>query len=840
MTEEKKDTTTPRKKATRKRKATTKRTTTVTEPADDADSAAETAKTHAKQLSLADVRRVAPASAAKPAEKKRPAPRTRRKSKAPATEAQPTAPHHTVPTVEAFAVQEAAAEPAAPVVAEAPWAVPGGGAGSTDGDSSRAPLDLPAPSIDVPRPERRAPVEDSPEPAAPRPDTPQRYEPADRETNGSTRVGEAPPRGKRRRRRRRGGEGRSAAPRDHATGAAPSTRSAAAAPAPGTPRARTPIGDDRGRASEPHRDRPPVRPIDRTPETHRPPRPIAPMPQVKPAVTNDRTLSKEEDRNDRPPTAPRPVSKFVLRPTVPPGQSLRELLINISAGDECRIAVMQDGRLEELFIERAASQSHVGNIYKGRVTNIEPSIQAAFVDFGLQQNGFLHISDVQPQYFPDHKGASEEVGRKIPRMHRPPIQNCFRRGQEVIVQVTKEGVGTKGPTLTTYLSIPGRYLVMMPGMSRHGVSRKIEDDVERRTMRDLLKELNLPSGMGFILRTAGMGRTKREVQRDLNYLTRLWKIVADRIKSQPAPAELYQESDLVTRTIRDVYTTDFHRIVVDSAETAQKIRDFLEIALPRTKVAIDLYAEREPLFHRFRLEEEIERINMRHVPLPSGGSLVIDSTEALVAIDVNSGRSRVSDDAEEMAYRINMEAAEEIARQLRLRDLGGLIICDFIDMRADRHKRGVERCLKDALKKHKERARILRMSAFGLIEMTRQRQGPSMKRNLFFDCPHCKGSGLVKMPDSVILDVMRIIQLAVNHNLVQRMTVTVSSQVAYQILNHRRAALAAIEAETDKQIVVRGDPAFTSDQVEYSCEDSRGQPVNVLPTPPPVRPGRGR
>ena len=511
------------------------------------------------------------------------------------------------------------------------------------------------------------------------------------------------------------------------------------------------------------------------------------------------------------------------------------MLIDVFAGDECRVAVVADGRLEELFIERASAQSHVGNIYKARVTNVEPSIQAVFIDFGQRKNGFLHISDVQPQYFPEHKGEPEEVGRKVPRHQRPPIQRCFRRGQEVIVQVIKEGVGTKGPTLTTYLSIPGRYLVMMPGMSRHGVSRKIEDETQRRKMRDVMSDLDLPSKMGFILRTAGLDRNKRELQRDLNYLMRLWKTVAERVRKLPAPTELYQESDLVIRAIRDLYSAEFDTLIVDDAETARKAQEFLQIAMPRTKVEVELYSDREPLFHRYGIEEEIERINMRHVPLPSGGSLVIDSTEALVAVDVNSGRFRATTDAEEMALKINLEAAPEIARQLRLRDLGGLIICDFIDMRLDRNKREVERSLRDELKKHKERARILRMSAFGIIEMTRQRQGPSLKRNMYLDCPHCKGVGMVKMPESVILEIIRTVQLSTPRENVQKVTVTTSIEVAFQILNTKRTVLNQTEAETGTTVVIRGDAAFTSDQVEYACEDSYGRPVVVASATPPTK-----
>ncbi len=505
----------------------------------------------------------------------------------------------------------------------------------------------------------------------------------------------------------------------------------------------------------------------------------------------------------------------------------RDMVINTTDGDECRIAVLHAGRLEELFIERAASASHVGSIYKGIVTNVEPSIQAAFIDFGLRKNGFLHISDVQPQYFPNHKGEHEKVGQKIPRHQRPPIQNCFRRGQEVIVQIIKEGVGTKGPTLTTYLSIPGRYLVMMPGMDRHGVSRKIEDDEARRDMRNMLNELTLPPDMGFIARTAGLGQNKRDLQRDLNYLQRLWKTVVDRVKGMQAPAELYRESDLVPRTIRDVYSTDFRRIMIDTPDTATKVREFLQIAMPRTKVRLELYEGHEPLFHCLGIEDEIERINQRHVPLPSGGSLVIDSTEALVAIDVNSGRSRAIKDAEESAYRLNVEAAEEIARQLRLRDLGGLIVCDFVDMRLDRNKRGVERALRNALKEHKERARILRMSAFGLIEITRQRNGPSMKRNIYTDCPQCRGGGVVKTPNSVVLDVMRSIQLVAHKPAVKTIHVSVSNAVAFLLLNDKRSALHQLEEESRKPIHIRGEVSFTSDQVEYMFLDEHANPARV-------------
>ncbi len=283
----------------------------------------------------------------------------------------------------------------------------------------------------------------------------------------------------------------------------------------------------------------------------------------------------------------------------------KEMLINTVEGQECRIAVIHGRSLEELYIERVSNASHVGNIYKGRVTNVEPSIQAAFIDFGLGKNGFLHISDIHPQYFPKGRSDSEAVGRKRSRRDRPPIQECLRRGQEVVVQMTKEGIGTKGPTMTTYLSIPGRLLVMMPGMTRLGVSRKIEDEDSRLKARELLSGLKLPDDRGFIVRTAGLERGKREFQRDLNYLDSLWKAIEKRIRNSKAPAEIYQESDLVIRTIRDVYNTDIDRIVCDNVNVAHKIQDFLEIVMPRGRHSIDIYVGKEGLFHDYGIEDDI-------------------------------------------------------------------------------------------------------------------------------------------------------------------------------------------------------------------------------------------
>ncbi|MCK6465333.1 MAG: Rne/Rng family ribonuclease [Phycisphaerae bacterium] len=554
--------------------------------------------------------------------------------------------------------------------------------------------------------------------------------------------------------------------------------------------------------------------------------------------TTEATDDEEsEDFDDFEPGASTDVDEDIPIASEPAGAGERELLINIAESEECRIAVLHRGRLEEIFIERQSAQSHVGNVYKAKVTNVEPSIQAAFVDFGLPKNGFLHISDVHKKYFPGSDKSNEDVGRKIAKRDRPLIQRCLRRGQEIMVQVIKEGVGTKGPTVTTYLSIPGRFLVMMPGMGKLGVSRKIEDEDLRRQMRHVLGELTLPEGVGFILRTAGMGQTKRELQRDLNYLTRLWKKLCEREEKLPAPAELYREQDLVIRTMRDVYSSDFKRVVVDDAETARRIRDFLRIAMPRAQQRIELYADKEPMFHRFGIERELALLNSRRVPLPSGGSIVIDTGEAMTTIDVNSGKFRRPDNAEETALAINLEAAEEITRQLRLRDIGGIIVCDFIDMVQLSNRRKVVNAMREGLRKHKERARVLNMSPFGLVEITRQRQRHSYARSLYSHCPVCDSTGWVKTPESVALDVIRILRYLVAQPQVHRIRCHVAAGVALAVLNRKRAELSRLEGDTGKSIEIFAEDGLFGEQMRVECEDVRGVALNLpsLPDAPSVR-----
>ena len=536
----------------------------------------------------------------------------------------------------------------------------------------------------------------------------------------------------------------------------------------------------------------------------------------------------------------------------------KEMLINVAQPEECRIAIVEDGVLEELYIERASQDNYVGNIYKGKVVNLEPSIQAAFVDFGVGRNGFLHISDVEPQYFRqggydpanldsddegddgdrrgrrDRNGGRDRGGRgrrsrmsSRPRF-KPPIQEIFKRGDEVLVQVIKEGIGTKGPTLSTYISIPGRYLVLMPALGRVGVSRKIDDEDDRRRLRDAMLDLNPPKGLGFIVRTAGQGRSRRDLSRDLAYLLRLWKVIVRRVKKKEAPIDIYEESDMIIRTIRDIFTSDVDAIYIDEKSAYERAREFLRLVMPKHVGRLKLYDGREPLFHKYKLEQEIANIHRREVALKSGGSIVIDSTEALVAIDVNSGSFRTDDSAEETAYQLNLAAAREIARQLRLRDLGGVIVNDFIDLRKERHRRNVERALRDAMSRDRARTRILRTSPFGLIEMTRQRIRPSLKRSVFADCPCCSGRGAVKTDESMSIEVIRMLMLACQNPNVERVHVRVNDKVAAYLNNKKRRELSGLEEEGSMDVQIFGTENVFPEFLELECKDREGGSV-VIP-----------
>lgn len=428
---------------------------------------------------------------------------------------------------------------------------------------------------------------------------------------------------------------------------------------------------------------------------------------------------------------------------------------------------------------------------------------------------------------PGRRGPSQRWADPRRPKDRPPIQEVFRRGQEVVVQVIKEGIGNKGPTLSTYISIPGRCLVAMPGLSRVGVSRKIVDADQRRRLRDIVQQFDRPEGVGFIVRTAGMDRSEDELERDLAYLSRLWEVVLRRLRHQPGPAVVYQETDVIIRTIRDIFNEEIETIYIDERGAYERAREFMRMVMPDYVERIKLYDDPFPMFNKFHIEEEIIRIQQRTVPLERGGSIVIEQSEALVAIDVNSGSFRADDNAEETAYQMNIAAAKEIARQLRLRDLGGVIVNDFIDMREERHRRAVENCLRDAVRRDRARTKILRMSAFGLIEMTRQRIRPSLKRSFYQECHVCAGTGHIKTVESMSIDCMRLLIYLGQSGRCRGIHLTVDSAISDYLQNHKRKALAEIEDRWRVTLNITGRPMTSPEEIEVHCFDAHGQELDI-------------
>jgi ribonuclease E len=425
---------------------------------------------------------------------------------------------------------------------------------------------------------------------------------------------------------------------------------------------------------------------------------------------------------------------------------------------------------------------------------------------------------------------------------RPPIQDIFKRGQEVIVQVIKEAIGTKAPNLSTFISIAGRYLVLMPSLNRVGVSRKIEDIDARKRLREIMNRLNPPKGVGFIVRTAAIDRNEVELQNDLAYLLRLWQVVAKRIKRVASPVEIYRESDMITRTIRDNFTSDINTIYVDEPNAFAQASEFLQIVMPRFADRIRFFSDTEPLFNKYGVEDEISKINNKRIDLPLGGSIIIEQTEALVAIDVNSGNFRADNNAEETAFQVNLIAAKEIARQLRLRDLGGVIVNDFIDMRSESHRRKVEDALRYGLRRDRARTKILRISQFGIIEMTRQRIQPSLKKRIFNECSHCKGTGYVKNNETISIEVMRHLQLAAHRApLIVSMTITMHTEAAFYLLNKKRKDIAALELKAGIEVQIDGKLGVSPEHLEYRCLDTHGNEVRLFAAPaaPAPRPMRG-
>jgi ribonuclease G len=451
--------------------------------------------------------------------------------------------------------------------------------------------------------------------------------------------------------------------------------------------------------------------------------------------------------------------KKVQRLIRPEKKIHKEVIINAEML-ETRVAVTEDGKLEEFNIERTTEERLVGSIFKGKVRNLEDGLKAAFVDIGFEKNAFLHYWDIVPNQFDSGVEIVEREGRRPsrPKITQRDIPRLYSPGADIVVQVTKGPISTKGPRVTTNLVLPGRFLVLLPNSDQSGISRKIENPEERKRLKRILRELAIPDGMGVIMRTAGEGQQKRYFVRDLALLLEEWNGISDRIKKQPMATCVFQEPDLIERTVRDFLTEDVERIVVDTQKAHDRMREMIMKISKRSAGKIKLYTDAQPVFDRFNVSKQLENTFSRQVNLKSGGCIVIDETEALVAIDVNTGRHKGGKDQEALILKVNLEAAEEITRQLRLRNMGGLIVLDFIDMKSGRDRQHVYQRVKEGLRRDKAKTHILPISQLGLMEMTRQRHSESVHAAVYDDCPYCKGRGKVKSSVTMSVEIQRKLQ----------------------------------------------------------------------------------
>ena len=483
-----------------------------------------------------------------------------------------------------------------------------------------------------------------------------------------------------------------------------------------------------------------------------------------------------------------------------------KILINAVDAEECRIAKVKNNKLEEFHLETASREITQGNIYKAIITRVEPSLQAVFVDYGADRHGFLQKGEIHSDYFLDNEQGDRS------------LTSVVKKGQELIVQVTKDPIMKKGAMLTTFISLPGRHMVLMPGSTNRGVSRKISDEEERKRLKEILDKLKLPDGFGVIVRTAGKSATKTLLQSDLRYLMRLWKEINKKGITETAPTPLYKERNLAVRSIRDYFTTDVNEILIDDLAVYREVKAFVAIIAPKQGKVVKHHKSAKPIFTRYQLEQQISSIYESRVSLKSGGSIVIDQTEALVAIDVNSGRATQKSSIEQTALQSNLEAAEEIARQLRLRDLGGLIVIDFIDMRDTKHKAKVESTMKAHLKGDKARTKVGRISKFGLMEMSRQRIRPSIEFGRSVPCRHCRGKGLVPSTEALGIAFLRKLSLETLKGEIESASATVPADVATYLLNKKRSDILDLEVRRDITITIESDPAMVPGESQIVCE----------------------
>ena len=496
---------------------------------------------------------------------------------------------------------------------------------------------------------------------------------------------------------------------------------------------------------------------------------------------------------------------------------MKRMLFNATQAEELRVAIVDGQTLLDLDIETLGKEQRKGNIYKGIITRIEPSLEACFVDYGTDRHGFLPFKEVSRSYFQDYEGG------------RARIQDVLEEGMQVIVQVEKDERGNKGAALTTFVSLAGRYLVLMPNNPRGGgVSRRIEGE-ERQELKDAMAELDVPHGMSLIARTAGIGRSVEELQWDFNYLLQLWRAIEEAGKAHREPYLLFMESSLLIRAIRDYFSSDIGEILVDNPEVHAEVAEFMSYVMPGNVNRLRLYQDHTPLFSRFQIEHQIESAFSRSVSLPSGGAIVIDHTEALVSIDVNSARATRGADIEETAFKTNMEAAEEVARQMRLRDLGGLVVIDFIDMENAKHQREVEAVLRDALKKDRARVQMGKLSRFGLLELSRQRLKPALGETSHVACPRCAGTGVIRGIESTALHVLRIIQEEAMKGNTGEVRAQVPVDVATFLLNEKRAELFGLEERLDVSVILipnvhLENPHYEITRVRLDDAEEEGQP----------------
>ena len=497
----------------------------------------------------------------------------------------------------------------------------------------------------------------------------------------------------------------------------------------------------------------------------------------------------------------------------------RELVIN-SGPAETRIAILEDKDLVEIMVERPDARRRVGDIYKGRVNAVLPGMQAAFVDIGLEKTAFLHASDLHPSesdlddMFDGDEGEERRDGGRRGRREEPAprIEEALKKGQEIVVQVTKEPMGTKGARVTTQVSLPGRYLVYMPGHDHVGVSRKIEDRNERSRLKSLLVDLR-PKEAGVIVRTVGAEKGKKEFESDIRYLESLWRKIEKQAQRTKAPTLVHREMGLTTGLIRDIFTEDVTQVVIDSKEEHREILDYLKNYVPELRSRVKQYRGQEPIFDHFGIESEIVKALERKVWLKKGGYITIDQTEALVAIDVNTGRFTGKKNQEDTILKTNLEAAEEIARQLRLRDLGGIIVIDFIDMEVEANKKAVFEALRNRLKRDRSRTKAFAVSDLGLVEMTRQRQRPSLASQFMVDCPDCEGIGKVLSLGSAMLKIERMLRRAGQRSRERQFLLRVHPDLAVHLVEDPAGRLVALERQYRLRVEIRDDPSFRRDEI---------------------------